>query len=350
MVATLSQATDPHRFVVSVLCLNHAGSIADELRSVCIPVLQVPRRRPGPDYFAFLKVAHILRKRRVHVVHTHNTQALIDGALGATLARVPALVHTDHGREFPDKVRYMFAERMLSRLAYRFVAVSEQTARDLVVHERISPKKVITIPNGVEGSRFDITFDHGAKRRELGLPGNGLLVGTVGRLSEEKGLEHLLVAMAAVVRALPTAMLVLVGSGLLETELREKAAALGIDNHVCFLGERSDIPEVMPLFDVYVISSVREGLPMALLEALAASRAVVATRVGGIPNVIDHEETGILVPPASPDDLARGILRLLSSDELRHRHGVQGHKVFEERFHARVMAQRYEQLYLRARQ
>ena len=119
---------------------------------------------------------------------------------------------------------------------------------------------------------------------------------------------------------------------------------------MCFLGERSDIPEVLPLFDVYVISSVREGLPMALLEALAASRPVVATRVGGIPNVIDHEKTGILVPPASPDDLAKGILRLLGSDELRHRHGVQGHKVFEDRFHARVMAQRYEQLYLHARQ
>lgn len=346
VVVTLCRTMDRARFHVSVLCLNATGPLAEELAEVGVPVHQIPGTPGRPDYFAFLKVARVLREQRIDVVHTHNTQPLIDAGLAALLARVPTHIHTDHGREFPDKRRYMWAERLLSRFCDHVVGVSEETSRDLVRWEKLDPAKVLTIRNGIDGSQFDDPVDVERKREELEIESDAPVVGAVTRLTEEKGVEYLLRAVPALRERLENVVVVIAGYGPLEGALRRMAAELGVGEAVRFLGPRRDVPELLQLFDVFALPSLREGLPMGILEALAAGCPVVATAVGGVPAALEAGRLGLLVEPARPEELTEALTRVLSDGALRDRLSWEGRRAFRERFSARAMTRAYEELYL----
>lgn len=347
VVVTLARTLDPERFDVSVLCMRGRGGLAEELEEAGIPVRLVPSPRQ-PDRLATLRVARILRKERVDVLHTHNTQPFLEGGLAALLVGVRAHIHTDHGREFPDRRRYMWAERLMSRFAHRVVGVSEQTSRQLVRWEKIDPRKVTTIENGVDGMPFRRSRDPDAVRAALGLGPDALVVGTVARFQPEKGVDVLLRALPSVVREEPRAVCLIVGYGPAEPELRELALELGLGERVRFLGARSDVPELLSTFDCYALPSRREGLPMVILEAMAAGCPIVATRVGGVPGAIEDGETGDLVPPEEPAAMAAAILAQLRDPERRRAYAGQARRRFRDRFSATAMARRYEALYLEA--
>lgn len=347
VVATLCRAVDPSRFESSVLCLREMGPFADELREQGFSVSLLESTAGRTDYLSFLKVARFLREQQVDVVHSHNTHAFIDGGLGATLSGVRTVVHTDHARSFPDKRRYMVAEHLLSHLAYRVVGVSSDTSRNLIRYERISPRKLTVIPNGIDGAHAAARVDVAAKRRELGITGAGPVIGVGARLMEQKGIEFLLRAMPALVARFPDLTLVVAGEGPLEAPLKSLAADLDVADHVRFAGVRLDLAELLHVFDTFVLPSVWEGLPMVILEALAAGCPVVASDVGGVGTAIEDGVNGALVPPRDPDAIAAAVTRLLASPALRARFGEAGKRVFRERFSADAMARRYEALYLR---
>jgi glycosyltransferase involved in cell wall biosynthesis len=313
-----------------------------------IPVALLPQKKKGVDYFAFLKVAKILREEKIDIIHTHNTQPFMDGTLGGKLACVKTFIHTDHARMFPDKRRYMFAEWVLSQMVDKVVGVSEDTAWNMQKYEKICSKKIMVIPNGVDGRSYSFFLDKQKKRVQLGLPSHGPIIGFGGRLCVQKGLTYLLEAMPGIVRSFPDCTLLIAGTGSLEHELKAQAESLGVTSNVKFLGMRLDMPELLRLFDVFVLSSLSEGLPMVLLEAMAAQCPIVTTNVGGIPSAIKHRGTGLLVEPKKPDDLAAAVIEILKNDDLKNGLVRNAQIDFKKKYDARIMTEKYETLYLQS--
>ncbi len=346
VVVNICRFIDKDLFDVSVLCLRDLGEFVPEVEAMGIKVILIPQRETT-DYLSFLKVAKVLRSEKTDVIHTHNTHPFVDGTVGALLSGVKTIVHTDHARDFPDKLRYMFSEWLMSQFAYKVVGVSEHTSENLMRYEKISPRKIMSIPNGIDGSRFRIALDRRKKRKELGIEGDGFIIGLGVRLTQQKGITHLLDAMKTVVKRHPGTTLVIAGNGPLKADLERKAASLGIGGSVMFLGPRLDIPELLNLFDLYVLPSLWEGLPMVLLEAMAAGCPIVCTDVGGVSAAVTHEHNGLLVRPADPDALSSAIISLLSDEEKRARFAANGLKRFQESFSADIMTRKYERIYLR---
>jgi len=346
VVVNICRTINRDKFDVSVLCLRALGEFVPEVERMGIKVFFLPQKK-GTDYFSFLKVAKILRKERVDVIHTHNTQPLVDGTLGALLSgRRITIVHTDHARDFPDKRRYMFSEWLMSKFAYKVVGVSDHTSQNLINYEKISPKKIVTIMNGIDGSKYDITIDKSKKKQELAITNSGPIIGLGVRLTVQKGIIYLLKAMPAIIENFPNIILIIAGEGPLEDELKRESVELGIEKNVLFVGPRLDIPELLKLFDVYVLPSVWEGLPMVLLEAMAAGCPVIATNVGGVSTAIEHRENGSMIEPQDSKGLASEVIKLLLDRNLRECYSRASLRIFHEKFSAEIMTRKYERLYL----
>jgi len=346
VVVNICRTINRDKFNVSVLCLRAMGEFVPEVKKLGIKVFLLPQKK-RTDYFSFLKVAKILRKEKIEVIHTHNTQPFIDGTLAAFMSGVKTIVHTDHARNFPDKKRYMFAEWLMSHFAYKVVGVSEHTSQNLVRYEKISPKKIVTIMNGIDGSKYNIKIDKNQKKKELGITNSGPIIGLGVRLTEQKGITYLLKAMPEIVKKFPDVALIIAGDGPLEDELTNEANDLGLGKNVIFVGPRLDMPELLKLFDLYVLPSLWEGLPMVLLEAMAAGCPIVATNVGGNPMAISSGVNGSLVKSKTPIDHSAEIIKLLSNEEIRLRYCKNGLEIFKNKFSAKNMTSKYEQLYRR---
>jgi glycosyltransferase involved in cell wall biosynthesis len=347
VVVTICRNIDRTRFEPSVLVLRGSGALEAEVTQLGIEVIDIGGAPGKGDYFAFRKVAREARKRRIDVFHTHNSLPLFDAFLAARLTGVRGHVHTDHARHFPDKLRYMIAEHVASYFLDRIVAVSDDTKNNLVRYERIAPSRITVIPNGIDGDRFTGPVDVGAKRAVLGLS-SGPVIGLAARLTEQKGAIYLLQAVPRLREQYPGLQVLIAGTGDQDDHLKRAAHQLGIANAVHFLGMRLDMPELVRAFDVVVMPSIWEGLPMALLEAFAAGTPVVASDVGGVGKVIRHRENGSLVPPRDPVALAAELAHVLAHRELREKYSQTARRTFEESYSAEAMTRRYEAIYLEA--
>jgi glycosyltransferase involved in cell wall biosynthesis len=346
VVVALAGGLDRDRYEVSVCALRGGGPLESQLAALGNPVFLLPRTGPGPDYFSFAKLSRIVAEVRPDVIHTHNTHPFIDGTIAKIWNRVPVQVHTDHGRLFPDRRRYMFAEWVLSHLVDRVVAVCEAGRRDLVRYERLPASRLTVIVNGLDPTRYRASVDLTALRAHLGIgERRSPILGWCGRLAHEKGLTYLIRAVVHLRQDFPDLLAVLVGEGELRGALESEIRSLGVESHFLFLGARSDVPALMRLFDVFALPSLREGLPLVLLEAMAASVPVVATSVGGNPEVIRDGATGLLVPPCDPVSLAAALGRILSSRELRSAFTIGASHVFDERFTLDRTVSSYQNLY-----
>jgi len=328
-------------FNVAVICLRELGEYTPEIEKLGIKVYLIPQKE-GTDYFTFLKVAKILKQEKIDVIHTHNTQPFVDGTIAAILAGVKTIIHTDHARIFPDKKRYMFAEWLMAQFAYKVVGVSNHTSENLIKYEKISKKKIITIPNGVDGTLYNVSINREQKKRELGIVKNGPIIGLGVRLEEQKGITYLLKAMPIIMKEFQDITLLIAGKGNLKNDLIKEASDLGITNNIIFVGPRLDMAELLKLFDLYVLPSLWEGLPMVLLESLAAGCPIVTTDVGGNSTVIKHRLNGSLVEPRNFTSLASEIIRLLKDEELRINYIKNGYEIFNSKYSAKVMTEQYE--------
>lgn len=346
VVETLCRTIDPTRFEVSVLCLNEGGELADALKADGFEV-SVLEKAPGkPVYSSSFRVGDFLKAREYDVVHSHNTQPFFDAAIGSIIARRPVLVHTDHARDFPDKLRYMVLEHLLSWRAYRVVGVSQHTTDNLNRYEWIPRSRLVTIPNGIDGGLFEQPVDRSRIRSSLGVGDQDVVAVLGARLEVQKDIPTLLAAMKLLVDRMPALHLVIAGDGALREELQALTRELGLSSRVHFAGVRLDMPDILRASDLFVMSSVWEGLPMVILEALAAGCPIVSTAVGGVPSAVVDGETGLLVPSRSPDALAGAIERVVTEGTLRQRLSSAGRALFAARFSAKVMARRYEELYV----
>ncbi len=347
VIQNLCRSLDRRRFNVMVCCLDKKGDYADELEKEGFKVHLCPKTRIGGEYTRALGVGSLLRRERIDVLHSHNTAAFLDGFVGARIAGTPVFVHTDHVRKFPDKQRYMVAERIASYFVDQIVAVSERVKEDLVRYEGISPGKISIIYNGTAFSPPDDPGVDASVREELGIGAEEQVVGCIARLRKQKGYELFLAAAARVLEQMPNVKFLIVGDGEEHKRLVSLAAQLGIGSNVRFAGARTDIERLISVFSVFLLTSHYEGMPICLLESLASGVPVVSTAVGGVPEVIEDGVSGFLVDSREAGKIAEKVVELLRNRDLRERMGREGRRAYESRFTVREMADQYEELYSR---
>ncbi len=292
-------------------------------------------------------VAHLVRlvrRERIDLIHAHEFYMNAVCAVVSRLTGVP-LVATVHGRNYyPERLRRRVIYRMVVAQAAAVVSVSEDLRRFFCRATRTSPSRVRVIYNGVDP---DAWGGGGAPEvlRSLGIPGGAAVVGTVGSLYPVKGHAYLIRAARLVLERRPDVHFVLVGGGPLEGDLRAQAEAQGVGQQVHLVGHRSDVRQILGSMDVFVLPSLSEGLPLALLEAMAAGKPPVVTEVGGIPEVVSDGETGFAVPPANPEALADRVIRLLESPSVAARMGACARRSIRERFSLQAMVAAYRDVY-----
>ncbi|HEY4706344.1 MAG TPA: glycosyltransferase [Thermodesulfobacteriota bacterium] len=343
MVVNLIKGLDNARYAPAVCCFDGLGSLESKLRGVDVHLL---RRRQGVDYAYPFRLAALLRRERTQILHLHNPTAYFYGALAGAVARVPLVVYTEHARDIRPNMKIRVADKLLSFFTDRVVAVAGHVKRNLVEYEWFNPSKVRVIYNGIDDSRFSAGAGSEARAREaLGIGESVPIIGIVARLDPIKNHRCLIKAMRLVVDAFPGALLLVVGDGPLRGELEEESRATGLGDNVRFLGTRADVESILRSLDVFVLSSVSEGLPLTVLEAMAAGRPIVATRVGGIPEAIEDGVDGLLVPPDDERGLAAAIKGMLADKKRAGEMARSARKKFEKSFSLRQMISNYEEVY-----
>lgn len=342
MLISLVENLDKSRYR-SLVCLLKDGWLKTQLQSLDIETMLVPQHR-SLDVPWLLRLSRLLKGRPIHVMHAHEFTMNVYGSLLSRLTGIP-IVATVHGKNY-------YWVKWRRRLAYRFVArqsvmvaVSDNLKRFLSQWVAIHPDEIRIVHNGIDLDRYAVSGRHNSLRKELGINKNQPVIGTVGNLYAVKGQTYLLRACVTVAKAFPNFVLLMAGRGDQLGVLEAEARGLGIRGNVRFLGFREDIPSLLQALDVFVLPSVSEGLPLSILEAMAFGKSVVASNVGGIPEVIKDGVTGYLVPPKDPEALAERILLLLHHPQVAADLGRSGRKIVQEAFRLERMIQDYQSLY-----
>lgn len=349
-VVNLVNRLDPARYRHTIIAMTEVTDFRQRITAANVDLVAL-EKRPGRDFGAYWRLLKCLRAARPAIIHTRNIGTL-DTVFVSRLAGVPVRVHGEHGWDMHDldgrSRKYRFIRRLCAPFVKRFVAVSIDLKAWLERSIGLAGDRVTHIVNGVDCERFR-PGRADAIRRSLGLGDDALVVGTVGRLEAVKGQELLLRAWPLVEERLPKASralrLVLVGDGSRRAALEALARELGIADRVIFAGARADVPEALRAFDVFVLPSLNEGISNTILEAMACGLPVVATRVGGNPELIDEGVTGRLVAPTDPAALADAIVAIAADEATRQRMAQAAREQAVQRFSLEVMVRRYDTLY-----
>lgn len=345
VIADIAEGLDRKKYDVSVWCVTRGGETASELsdKGIKVRILGISNYYNPLNIF---KLTRLLKDSGPDIVHTHGYFASVIGRLAARKARIPAIVAHVHSTYWDYKKRHIRIERRLSRFTHKIICCSEAVENFVKDFEKIKDGKTIVIYNGVDEDRFSTFKDSKSLLAELGIDEGSSVVGTVSSLTPHKGHEHLIQAASLVLDTLPSTRFLIVGDGPLRTRLENQAKNLNIYSSVIFSGERKDIPEILSLMDVFVLPSFsREGLGLAIIEAMAAERPVVATEIGGIPEAVIKEKTGLLVPPGDSDALATAIIEFIQDPKKAKEMGEKGRARVIERFTKTKMLSEIQNVY-----
>ncbi|HLQ84668.1 MAG TPA: TIGR03088 family PEP-CTERM/XrtA system glycosyltransferase [Salinisphaeraceae bacterium] len=343
----IERSSDRYRH--AVVCMQDRGSLAARAEALGASVLALGKK-PGKDLRAYGRLWRLLRRLRADIVHTYNIGA-IDAAPWARLAGVRHIIHAEHGRDAADPQgssrKYRRLRRLLAPAISIFVAVSEDLASWLVQEVGIADNKVQLIRNGIDLERYHPEAEAEPPWPAQFAPAGSIVVGSVGRLNAVKAFADLLQAFARVQFSDtgPAPRLVIVGSGPEQAALEQLVHELGIAERVWLAGERDDVPQLLQAMDVYVCSSIAEGMALTLLEAMASGLPVIATQVGGNPELVLAQETGLLVPASDAGALADAIETLVADPELRREQGQAGRQRAQACFSMAAMTAGYCALY-----
>jgi glycosyltransferase involved in cell wall biosynthesis len=337
LAAAIAEAGVRQGIRMSICGLNCGGGLEVSLRNAGVTT-HVIGRRPGVQPAVIVELAKLFRREKATVVLTHHLGQLLYSAIGAHLAGA-RLIHVEHDYYTLTSARSKRLLRLAGGLAERIIGVTDEVARFLVDEAKLPTRKVSLVRNGVDASRFGPLA--GREREGLGISQGRPIVGTVGRLAPAKDQRSLIAAFRAVVAAVPDAVLVIIGEGPMRLELERDVKRYALGESVRFLGERFDVPALLPCMDVFVLSSVHEGLPLALLEAMACARPVVVTDVGGVAAVVDRGRAGVVVAPGDVDGLAKAVIGLLRDPALAARLGAAARTIVEQRYDLRSTIDAY---------
>jgi sugar transferase (PEP-CTERM/EpsH1 system associated) len=330
---------------VAIVCLEKPGAMAPEAESLGISLTCV-HKGLGLRMRAMGQVRGLFSQLRPDVVHTHQIGALFYAGPAARLAGVPVVVHTEHGKHYATRRQTRLLGRLASWHVSRFFCVSDDIAAAVTAHRVAPRRKVGVVRNGIDVDRFT-SRDAGAEvRRSLGISPEARVVGTVGRLNEIKRQDRLIRAFARISKKQPLIHLILVGDGPLRSDLVRLAGELGVANRTHFTGFQSTPERFLGAMDVFALTSRSEGMPLAILEAWAANVPVVASNVGGVPELVRDGHTGLLFDPMDESALPAALEHLLADASLSRRVATAGRQLVGSEYSLRRMAETYNRHYL----
>lgn len=357
-VLQLSSGLDPQRFE-QIVITGEGGLLLPELAglaSIRHRIVPEMTRHVGfgavwNDLRAGRRVCQILRSFQPHIVHTHTPKAGIVGRWAARAAGVSGIVHTYHGFGFSphhpqwQKALYVGMEKLTATITTQFVAVSDRNRVLGQEYGLFRQGECALIRSGIDFAWFRRrSVDKTQKKMELGVKPSDKIVGVVASFTPAKGLHLFLEAALKVSREVPGVCFVMVGDGALRPQLEKQARTLGLNSAIKMLGWRRDVPELLQTFDVFLLTSLWEGLPRSLVEASLSGVPSVASNVDGIAEIVKEGKNGYLVPPGDTEAMARNVVRLLQDEPLRRRMGEYGNTEVEE-FSSEKMLKDYSELY-----
>lgn len=332
------------------------GELITKTRAKSVELLVIPELvrelHPIKDLIALLKLVNQIKKAKALIVHTHCSKAGILGRIAARMAGVPIIVHTIHAWGFHDHMSsverflYITIERIVEKITDRLIAVSTlniETGIDAGISTR---EKYTVIHSGIDIDLYrNVSIDVTKKKEELGIDSKALVIGTVGRLSPQKAPQDFVKAAAVVLREIPNAVFLYVGDGPLRNEVEELIHELGISENIILAGLRTDVPELLAVMEIFVLSSLWEGLPRVFLEAMSAGLPIVATNVDGASQAIKDGQNGFLIPPGDYIALARKILKLAGDPQLIEEMGKTSQQLMHSNFSVYTMVDQIQNLY-----
>lgn len=327
---------------LSIICALDAGGVLEDEANAQGILTYVMNRRRGIDLGLFWRLYRLFRKQRVDIVHTHHFTQLFYSLPGALLVRA-RIIHTEHGLTVYRKRHLRVAFRFLSFFCDKVVTIGQDCSNVLNTEFGIPERKLAVAHAGIDLSSFEVSKEQA--RLELGISPDARVATIVAQLYPVKNHSLLLSAFKEVIPRIPTALLLVVGDGVERENMVLTIELLGLHDNVRMLGQRRDIPRILAASDTFVLSSDSEGLPIAMLEAMAAGKPVVATAVNDIPTVVVDRESGRIVPPRDPQALADALVELLNNSNLAEEMGEKGRSIVDQRFSVRAMVSKHEALY-----
>lgn len=346
-VINLVNKMDPTLFTSSICCLAKSGDY--EKRIPLNVKIFTMGKKEGHSPFLFIKLALLFKKEGVHIVHARNWAALFDGIMGAWVAKIPAIVYSEHGKRYEDlfqiKKRRIWTQKiLLSHLTNKVVTVCEDLRKSFI-ELGIRPEKIVTIYNGVEETKFDLKIDVLNKKKQIGCKEDDIIIGTVGRMDPIKDYTTLLRAASIIVKDFPKTKFLFVGGGAYLNELKKFTQTLKLNQKVIFLDKREDVPELLKIMNIFVLTSLSEGLSNTIIEAMASALPVIATNVGGNPELIIDNKSGILVPVGDYHLLSKAIMQLIKNPLKAEEMGKIAQERVKKYFALSKMIKTYEELY-----
>jgi len=351
-VAGITSRLSKMGYRVSIACPDDASSVShfNGCGEVIPTKVRYSKLTPWSDLRYFVELLSLLRDRRFDVVHLSAAKAALYGRLAARVAGVPIVIFNAHGFPFHDylnpvaRITLATIEKLLSRYCTDMVVCCGEAVRAYALSHNVVPtSRLVTIENGVEIP--ENLPERDAARRALGLPPDAPVVVTVGRLARQKAPENFLQAAASVIQEVPGVRFLVVGDGPLKSQLQSMAERLGIARSVQFLGFRDDVPLILRAADIFALFSRWEGLPLTILEAMAAERPVVATAVDGNVEAVQHGRTGLISPAEDIGQFGINLATLVREPDRARKMGNAGRRLVEERFCVERMARQLSDLY-----
>jgi len=346
VVINLLKGLDRRIYTPILCCLEEEGSLIHEIEKLGVKTIVLGKKKKGIDYPLLFRLASILRQEKIDIIHSHNPTPYFYGTIAGKIANVPVIIYTKHGRNPVKKKRELLLRKFLSYMTDKIVAVSDDARNVAINDEKINPEKVVTIFNGIDIDRYQTNIDVASKKREIGLSDDDFVIGIVARLSPEKDHNTLFEAFRIVLDSInQNVKLVIVGDGILREEFEQKAKSISISNKTIFLGERYDVPELLAIFDLFILSSITEGISLTLLEAMATGLPVVATNAGGNAEIVLDNQTGFIVPPKDPNRMAEAIMTIIKNNDMANQMKERGKDRVSKKFNLETMRDQYEQIY-----
>ncbi|GAX39161.1 group 1 glycosyl transferase [Tolypothrix sp. NIES-4075] len=305
---------------------------------------------PLKDIATLIETVRLLRQEKFDLIHTHSSKAGILGRCSGKIVGIP-VIHTIHGFPFHDfmpkwkRQFYINIERSVRPFTDFFITVSELNRQEAANLNILNLDNSQTVYSGIDFTKLDRPFNLQDTRHTLEIPEGWQTISMVGRLDEQKAPYFLIDAFAKVLEHNPNTLLLLVGDGKLLNSLKSQVQQLGIEDKVRFLGSREDVPEILKVSDVFALSSLWEGLGRAMTEAMLVEKPVVVPNIYGIPEIVHHNETGLLFPAKDIEQLAQHLSYLLQHPEERERLGNNARQVTRQLFDANLMVQQIEAIY-----
>lgn len=344
IVKELSENLSAEKFEPYVLSLTD-GEMHQEFLDMGISTSCVHKK--GKDTLDIVKkISRYIKANGITLINAHHLSPFVHAFFAAKLNRC-RLLYTAHTCQEVDLLPPFWAAlgRYMLKACDGAIGISNDISDSMHAKFGLSNRKIFTIENAINISRFEIEIDLSEKKRELGFADGDRIIGSVGSLGQQKNYPNLIRAFKIIKEKMDNVRLLIIGEGKRRPELQDLIESLGLDGHAVLAGARLDVPELMQIMDVYCLASDFEGIPLTMLEAMAATRAIVGTDVIGIRDIVENGKTGLLVPPNDSNALSQALIEVLQSDALSKKLSANAHRYVHEKHSTQTWIEQYEQLF-----